>query len=47
MKKGETREQFLKRKLKELEEKREERINKYIIPIEIQLEEIRNRLGTY
>jgi hypothetical protein len=39
-----TREQILSDKLKRLEEQREDRINRYIIPIEIKMEETREQI---
>jgi hypothetical protein len=39
-----SREQILSDKLKRLENKREDRINRYIIPIEIEMEEVREQI---
>lgn len=42
-----SREQILRDTIKRLEEKREDRIDRYIIPIEIKLQEARQKLKNY
>ena len=39
-----SREQILSDKLERLESKREDRINRYIIPVEIEIEEVREQI---
>lgn len=39
-----SREQILADKLKRLENKREDRVNRYIIPVEIEIEQVREQI---